>query len=141
MPNVIPNVIPAVERLMTPGKHPLPWWALALALAGLIFYLSASPDARGVAGWLDLSHPRDKVVHGAAFAALAGLVYMATGRPLLAVALASLYGLSDELHQATVPGRVASVWDWLADTAGAALAVGLLWLLLARRRQGERKEG
>lgn len=128
-------------NLLTPGKHPLLWWALALALAGLIFYLSASPDARGAATWIDLSHPRDKIVHGVVFAALASLIYMATGRPLLAVVLASLYGLSDELHQATVPGRIASVWDWLADTVGAVLGVGLLWLLLLKRRQGETKEG
>lgn len=120
--------------LFTPGARPRLWWALALALACLIFYLSASPDARGAAGWLDLRHPRDKLVHGTVYAVLASCVYLATGRPFLAVVLASLYGASDELHQAVVPGRIASIWDWLADTVGAALGVGLLYLALGRPR-------
>ncbi|MDQ3397410.1 MAG: VanZ family protein [Deinococcota bacterium] len=118
---------------LRPGRLPLLWWCLALALAGLIFWLSHSPDARGVAGWLDLSYPRDKIVHAGVFSVLAGLIFMATGRPWLTVLLASFYGLTDELHQSMVPGRHADVWDWLADTVGAALAVGLLWALFRRK--------
>ncbi len=117
---------------MRPGTRPLLWWALALLLAGVIFWLSASPEVRGVGNWLDLSHPRDKIVHATAFAVLAGLLYLATGKPVLAVVLASAYGVFDELHQATVPGRRAEAWDWLADTAGAILAVVLLWALWGR---------
>ena len=33
------------------------------------------------------------------------------------------YGFSDEWHQSFVPGRVASIWDVLSDTAGIAAAV------------------
>jgi VanZ family protein len=120
-----------------PGSHPLLWWALALSLAGLIFWLSASPDARGAAGWIELTHPRDKIVHGTAFGVLAGFLYLATGKPLLAVLLASGYGAFDELHQATVPGRVADVWDWVADTIGAILFVLVLWALWGGEGAGE----
>ena len=39
------------------------------------------------------------------------------------VALATLYGVSDELHQSTVIGRSASVQDGLLNLAGAVIAV------------------
>jgi VanZ family protein len=47
----------------------------------------------------------------------------------IAVAVASIYGVSDEFHQSFTPGRSVEIADWLADTCGAALAVGLyvLW--------------
>jgi VanZ family protein len=37
----------------------------------------------------------------------------------------SAYGASDEWHQSFVPGRSTDVRDWIADTIGAALAIGL----------------
>lgn len=40
-----------------------------------------------------------------------------------AVALASLYGITDEFHQSFVPGRMPDPADWLVDTAGALTAV------------------
>lgn len=38
---------------------------------------------------------------------------------LIAVAIASLYGVSDEIHQLFVPGRFCDPVDWAVDTAGA----------------------
>ena len=35
--------------------------------------------------------------------------------------IACLYGISDELHQYFVPGRVASLWDVIADSIGGFL--------------------
>jgi len=96
---------------------------LAALWATLTFWLSASPDAQGAAGFLDLSSPWDKLYHAGNFGVLAALLYLATGRAWLAVLLASLYGVSDEVHQAFVPGRSADAADWLADTAGALVAV------------------
>lgn len=96
---------------------------LALLWAALTFWLSSSPDAQGVGGFLDLRPPFDKLYHAVNFGVLAALLYLATGRAWLAVLLASLYGVSDELHQSFVPGRSSDVTDWLADTAGAFLAV------------------
>ena len=40
---------------------------------------------------------------------------------LLAIVFTSLYGISDEIHQAFVPFRESSVFDWIADTVGAAV--------------------
>ena len=39
----------------------------------------------------------------------------------LAVVLAIIYGISDEVHQAFVPGRNASPWDVLADGLGGLM--------------------
>jgi len=39
------------------------------------------------------------------------------------IAMATLYGLSDEIHQSFVPGREASGMDLLADFTGASLSV------------------
>jgi VanZ family protein len=48
------------------------------------------------------------------------------GLVLAAAAIATAYGISDEIHQHFVPPRQADVFDVAADAAGAALAaVGL----------------
>lgn len=101
----------------------------------MTFWLSSSPDAQGASSFLDLSPPWDKLYHAGNFGVLAGLLYLATGRAWLAVLLASAYGVSDELHQAYVPGRSADVLDWLADTTGATFAVLLTFFFTRRRRK------
>jgi VanZ family protein len=69
----------------------------------------------------------DKIAHLSVYGLLGTLVLRARGeRPAWqAVALVSLFGLSDELHQYFTPGRSMDVMDWVADTVGAALAVTL----------------
>lgn len=52
---------------------------------------------------------------------------------LLALALTSLYGVTDEFHQLFVPGRMCDPIDWLVDTAGGTLGAGLAYLALRRR--------
>ncbi len=48
---------------------------------------------------------------------------------IVSVLFCSLYGLSDEWHQSFVPGRDASLGDWLADTIGAVLAATAIFRL------------
>lgn len=66
--------------------------------------------------------------HFVLYAVLGALYYLAlpdsagAWRVVLAIGLASLYGVSDEFHQSFVPGRTPDVMDWLVDTAGATLA-------------------
>lgn len=96
-------------------------WAAVLGYMGIIFYLSAKPSVPIPA----LFPHQDKVFHFAEYLGLAFLAAHATGRGLfrrrfwIALGIAAVYGLSDEIHQSFVPGRDASVADWLADTVGA----------------------
>ncbi len=62
--------------------------------------------------------------------ALAGRRWLSIGwRPVVAaVALAALYGVSDELHQLLlVPGRQYDVRDMMADALGASVSAGSVW--------------
>lgn len=56
-----------------------------------------------------------------------------------AMALASLYGASDEFHQLSVPGRLCDPADWLTDTCGAALGAVLTACAVRRRKGGGRR--
>ena len=117
-------------------------WAPVAAHMVLIFALSSIarlpelPDA-------GLPH-LDKVVHAALYGLLCFLFLRArTGkwrRPLTAalaisgIVFATVYGITDEVHQWFVPPRETDAWDLAADTAGAALAAGLLYAGIIRTR-------
>jgi VanZ family protein len=85
----------------------------------------------------------DKVLHVTAYGIMGILFYRAyqTLRlknnikmlMLLSVVSASLYGISDEIHQSFVPFRQAEVADVIADTIGAFSGVYLYQLLIVSR--------
>ena len=54
---------------------------------------------------------------------------------LVAIACASLYGVSDEFHQLFVPGRMCDPVDWMVDTAGATLGSGIFYALQRKRKR------
>lgn len=111
-------------------------WVLAVAWAAFIFWQSSQPDAGGL---LDRLPPgSDKVLHAGAYLVLSGLLTLATGRPVLAAALAVLYGASDEVHQAFVPGRYSDVLDLAADAVGSGAGAWLVGYPLGQRRRGAR---
>jgi VanZ family protein len=86
-------------------------------VAGL-FIGGAQPVAVGL-----VPAPWDKLAHLAAFGTLTFLVELALRpRPWLLVALPMVVSAADEIHQAYLPGRYASVEDWLAGAAGACIA-------------------
>ncbi len=106
-----------------------PWIPVVLYLA-LIFHLSSLPDPLPeltTRFW-------DKGIHFVEYGSLGGLLLFALRSSgvawrralLLAIAGASLYGASDELHQAFVTGRSSDVRDWAADTIGGAMGAGLV---------------
>ena len=49
---------------------------------------------------------------------------------LFAILWTSFFGATDEIHQFFVPGRYASVFDWIFDTIGAIVGVFALRILL-----------
>jgi VanZ family protein len=87
----------------------------------------------------------DKIVHFLVFGLLATVTLRALriesprSRAVVAVLLVSLFGASDELHQYFTPGRSCDVFDWVADTLGASLAVSLYLFWPAWRRLLERR--
>ncbi|MCB7036715.1 VanZ family protein [Eggerthella sinensis] len=54
---------------------------------------------------------------------------------LVAIACASLYGVSDEFHQLFVPGRMCDPVDWMVDTAGATLGSGIFYAVQRKRKR------
>jgi VanZ family protein len=107
----------------------------ALLAAGAIWIASSQsvvPRPRGIPGF-------DKALHLTAYAGLAVALALWYSREqwrtrrfqrvVLIVLIASLYGISDEIHQYFVPGRDCSVWDWIADVLGAVLGAGAAALI------------
>jgi VanZ family protein len=119
------------------------WLWLPVALdAALIFYLSSIPRLPSPPGPFS-----DKHFHFGSYALLATLLVRALASARLrninariaigAVLLATLYGVTDEIHQIYVPGRTAALDDLAADALGAATAAGLLlaWAIIRRQRR------
>lgn len=107
---------------------------LTIAWMALIFFLSSQPALP-----LPLaSLGGDKLAHAIVYAVLGFLLarslfadrVLTWRRALLITALVMAYGMTDEFHQAFVPGRQVSAWDVLADGLG-----GLLAMLVMRRTQ------
>ncbi len=128
----------------TGWRRVIVYWGPVVGYAGLIFYLSAQShpddDLPSLFGAVN-----DKVLHTLEYAGLGGLCYRAfrwgaTGsvaaRALLfSILTASLYGVTDEVHQLFVPFRESSWQDWLADATGSVLGAvavrrlfGMSWI-------------
>lgn len=122
-------------------------WAPAVIWMAAIFYLShQSAPVQRVA-----SDVNPFISHVAVYAGLALMLYIALAeRPAprwvpasIAFALAVLYGVTDEIHQAFVPGRVASEADVAADALGAGIVAATAfffgWLQTAREHRHSRQ--
>ena len=119
------------------------WLPVAFWMAA-VFYLShQSAPLEPVAGEVS-----PILAHTVVYTILAILLYIAIAPPRnaaarwvpvsTAFALAVLYGVSDEVHQAFVPGRIASEADVLADAFGAAIGVAIVLIASQRLSLGPR---
>ena len=116
------------------------WIPVAAWMAG-IFYLSHQQAPAGDAG----GEPWSSVAHVVLYAGLAALLFSALSNSAetratwavacLAFSASVLYGVSDELHQAFVPGRTASEIDLALNGLGAALGAGAAFLARAALRR------
>lgn len=128
---------PAPQQKTIPVR-PWLWRSLwPVAMACTIFSASSQSQIAGPAGIPHL----DKIAHFGVFGLLATLVLRVffdsrhlVRTTVVAIALASVYGMSDEFHQSFTPGREVDIADWIADTSGAALAVALYAFWAAYRR-------
>ena len=131
--------MPSSSRPSSSSRALVLWGPVALYALGIFVESSISQVPAFPSGFTD------KDGHGLLYAGLAVLVLRAaagarwdgvTLRAVVVAALfASLYGITDEFHQWFVPGRTADVYDWMADTIGASVAVAAVWLV-ARVSQG-----
>lgn len=123
------TILSSLRRLL----DALARWPLIAAWMALIFAMSSVPNRVQYAS----GPPIDKPVHAVQFGVLAFLLTWLAARrvsPLRAatagVAGSLLFGLTDELHQAFVPGRDPSLGDLAADAAGAGIAAFGAYVLL-----------
>lgn len=102
------------------------WWALFLGYAVLIFWLSHGPIPKEVPFIREIPG-FDKLYHALQYALLGFLGLQAflprtRSQFFKVLLLCWLYGLTDEFHQAFVPGRGADLIDWLVDGLGVGLS-------------------
>jgi VanZ family protein len=119
-------------------------WIPVVLYMGFIFALSSRTHVPDLPGGIS-----DKSGHALLYFGLAALLVrwlaggigapVASGTAVLAWALATLYGATDELHQFWVPPRTMDVFDLMADAGGAAAAslLAYSWARLSRRRAAE----
>lgn len=107
----------------------------------LIFVLSHRPTLP-----MPMLFPhQDKLHHLVAYAVMGLLAWRAFSwrlrgyreLALVTVIFCSFYGVTDEYHQSFIAGRDSDVVDWLADTAGAAVATMMLWYRSRLKRASE----
>lgn len=75
----------------------------------------------------------DKIAHGVAYAVGGLLVARAAANPLVAVLVPAIFGVTDEWHQKSVPGRQSDLADWIADLLGTLAGVLIYRWIRARR--------
>lgn len=107
------------------------YWLPLITYCALIYIQSAYPSPEKLPSFILM----DKMLHFVAYGIMGILFYRAyqtlrikNNRQilfLLSVVSASLYGISDEIHQYFVPARNADILDVIADTFGAVCVVYL----------------
>lgn len=129
---------------MRPARH----WALPALYMVMVLALSSIPggsadDPGG--GWFDwVPSFVSNSLHLPLYAGFALVWAWALHRDgaairtaaLVALLAACAFGVIDESYQSLVPGRSASLRDWLADAVGAA-AGAVLFLRFRRRKRGD----
>lgn len=117
------------------AQRSLPAWVVIgapIAVMVLIFVLSSRPHLPNLDGGRDVQSIAGHFLAYAALGATLAVLFRWLGwgviqALLVAIALATLYGVTDEFHQSFVPNRTPDAKDVLIDvlgaTAGALLAM------------------
>lgn len=115
--------------MKNPVKNFFIFWLPVIIYCGIIFIISSI--SKPIPVGIDISR-FDKLLHAVEYGILcflliralrnSGLRLSGTFALILAVLIATLYGVSDEFHQMFIPGRNPDVHDLLFDFIGAAVA-------------------
>ena len=113
-------------------------WSVAILWMAIIFVLSSQPGTESGSGRLRFG--TDKVAHVVVFGILGLLVANAlttgglrTRRFWWTFVLCSLYAVTDEIHQAFIPGRGPAVLDIFIDMVGTTAGYACFLLLSGSR--------
>ncbi|HOX28610.1 MAG TPA: VanZ family protein, partial [bacterium] len=104
--------------------------ALVAAYCIFIYYLSSRNDYPDLRGWYPAWAPAPSyVVHFILYSGLAFAAWIMFRRETwnglmkwakpASVLFAAIYGVTDEIHQAFVPGRQCDIRDWAVDASAA----------------------
>jgi len=124
------------QRGTTDALRAVVGWTAVAGWMALIFWLSSMSNTGLPSAWGSPAHFTSYAVLGALCVLTLGPAVSVERAIGLAVLISSAYGVTDEIHQSFVPGRVPDVADWGFDSLGAlagAVAVILLWKMLASR--------
>ncbi|MEK6918031.1 MAG: VanZ family protein [Nanoarchaeota archaeon] len=106
--------------------------AIAIIIAIAMFYISSLQFGQGGS----YASTKSNLYHLAIFFLLSlfmliGIIKRKKFRLIpIVIAIAIMYAALDELHQYFVPGRYCSSTDFLVDTAGILLSLGLYFILI-----------
>ena len=108
-------------------------WCPSLFIAACNFYLSSREHIEHMPSFWNA----DKVVHFFCFAAFSFWTAFACNiktfrQTWIPTLIISAWAVTDEIHQSFVPGRSASVLDWVADTIGAFVGAVIFVFLLTK---------
>jgi VanZ family protein len=113
-------------------------WGLTVAWAVVIVAVTAAPASTLPSA--PILPGIDKLVHAGLFGILSWLALQARDRDRgvhlpswMLVSGLALFAAADEWLQRLVPGRTASIMDWMADIVGILIAVWLFAVAPARR--------
>ncbi len=114
-----------------------PWlpWSLTILYMIIIFYFSSL--SYFPPGTLPAVKISDLIKHAVLYFGL-GILFLLSYKSLkstkkkaliLAILSSILYGISDEIHQLFIPNRVCSFADIIANSVGAFIGAGLIYLI------------
>ena len=119
-------------------KHNVLCWVITVLIGVAIFYASSIESEPAEPG---VPNIKAMIYHVLAFFFLAFFlsISLVNGKNkkliILAIVLAILYGVSDELHQFFVPGRHMSLFDVFLDGAGVIFAVMIYFIVIEARKK------
>jgi len=112
------------------------FWTPVFLYMAIIFYFSSTTKPPIPELWISTKTYLLHFIEYSVLSFIIGIALRHSKHPflnkhhyVLAIVIAGLYGISDEFHQAFVPGRFATISDAFMDFVGALATQLIRWLL------------